>query len=457
VDVSLGHRFGEHGRVFADGSYFDESRHNGTPLQTNATQIGHGTLGADTELGGAGTLALRLYGSGQTYRQSFSSVSAARDSESLTNQQQVPSQVLGGSAQWSRPLGRHHTFVAGLDSQETAGLSLENIFSAGTQTRRNNAGGHQRTVGLFGEDIVNLPAGWILTAGLRFDHWQDLSARRITTVFSTGATTTTVYPDRTEDAFSPRLSLLHQINQHLSASASGYRAFRAPVLNELYRTFTQGNTMTLNNPALRAEHMTGAEGGLSTRFLEDKLHLRGTFFWSQTVNPIANVTICQTSTTITRQRQNLGRTQSTGLELDGAYHVTSTVDISGGYEFVRATVLSFPADPILNTSLVGNRLPQVPQHQFTLQARYWNPRRLMLSVEGRYSGNQFDDDLNTLLLDRFFRLDVLAGRELRPGIEVFAAVENLFDQRYNVALTPVPNQGPPILARVGIRLSLPGH
>jgi outer membrane receptor protein involved in Fe transport len=458
LNVTMGHHFGEHGRVFAGGAYFDESRNNGTPIQTNDTQIGQGILGADTGLGAAGTLAVRFYGSGQSYRQNFSSVAASRNSESLTNQQHVPSQQLGGTAQWSRPLGRRQTLVAGVDAQETAGLSLEDIFSAGAQTFRNNAGGHQRTFGLFGEDIVNLPAGWILTAGIRYDHWRNFSARRISTSFSAGGTTTTtLYPDRAEDALSPRLSLLRRFNQRVSLSASGYRAFRAPVLNELYRTFTQGNTRTLNNPALRAEHLTGAECGVSTRFLAEKLNLRGTFFWSQVVNPIANVTLSTTSTLIVRQRQNLGRTQSTGLELDGTYHISPSVELSGGYQLVHATVLSFPADLTLNASLVGNRLPQVPQHQFTLQARYWNPRRLMFAVQGRYSGSQFDDDLNTLLLDRFFTLDVMAGRELRRGVEVFAAVENLFNERYNVALTPIANQGPPILARIGIRLNLPGH
>jgi len=458
LNANVGRHFGEHGRVFAGGSYFEESRNNGTPIQTNDTQIGQGILGTDTGLGAAGTLAVRFYGSGQSYRQNFSSVAASRNSESLTNQQHVPSRQLGGSAQWSRPLGRHQTLVAGVDAQKTTGLSLEDIFSAGAQTFRNNAGGHQRTVGLFGEDIVNLAAGWILTAGVRYDRWRNFSARRISTSLSPGGTTTTtLYPDRTEDAFSPRLSLLHQLNQHISVSASGYRAFRAPVLNELYRTFTQGNTRTLNNPALRAEHLSGAEGGVSTRFLAEKLNLRGTFFWSQVVNPIANVTLSTSPTLIVRQRQNLGRTQSTGVEFDGTYHVSSAVELSGGYQFVHATVLSFPADPAVNASLVGNRLPQVPEHQFTLQARYWNSRRLMLAVQGRYSGSQFDDDLNTLPLDRFFTLDVMAGRELRRGVEVFAAFENLFNQRYNVALTPIANQGPPILARVGIRLNLPGH
>ena len=46
-------------------------------------------------------------------------------------------------------------------------------------------------------------------------------------------------------------------------------------------------------------------------------------------------------------------------------------------------------------------------------------------------------------------------------MEVFAAAENAFNQRYYTALTPVPNLppvpslGPPILARIGVRYQFP--
>ena len=73
-------------------------------------------------------------------------------------------------------------------------------------------------------------------------------------------------------------------------------------------------------------------------------------------------------------------------------------------------------------------------------------------MQGRFGGNQFDDDQNTLLLRRYFTLDVNATHTLRPGVDVFVAVENLFNQRYDVARTPVLMVGPPILARAGLRL-----
>ncbi len=456
LDVDIGYKIGEFGRVFARGSFFDEYRHNGTAIQNNATQTGQGALGFDAHSARAGTVALRLFGTGQSYSQTFSSVSTpARNSEFLTDSQQVPSQMIAGSADWSRSAGRYQTLVAGVDADETLGTSMENLFNfAGAHTFFNTAGGRQRTVGVFGEDILRLSSSWIVAVGVRYDHWRNFDASKVSTKITPPLPPVfTPQLERSESAFSPRLSVLHNFNRHLAATVSGYRAFRAPTLNELYRSFRVGNVLTISNDALTAEHLTGGEGGLTAKALDERLTLRGNFFWSDVVNPIANVTIDKTPALTTRQRQNLGRTRSRGVALDGLYRLSSRVQFSGGYQFVDASVFRFPQD----TSLEGNALPEVPHHQFTLQARYWNPRRLMLSVQGRYAGGQFDDDQNLLLLDRYFTVDLFAGRELGHGIEVFGAFENLFNTRYNVNLTPTPTQGPPILGRIGLRFNFPAR
>ncbi|MGH9651238.1 MAG: TonB-dependent receptor domain-containing protein, partial [Terriglobales bacterium] len=243
------------------------------------------------------------------------------------------------------------------------------------------------------------------------------------------------------------------VGSNLSVTMSAYRAFRSPTLNELYRSFRVGNVLTQANSDLRAERLTGAEAGVNAFTLHRKLNLRGTFFAVDIVNPIANVTLSTTPSLITRQRQNLGRTRTRGVEIEAVARLSDAVELSSGYQFVDATVARFPA----NTTLEGLQIPQVPRHQWTVQARYWKPTRLMLSVQGRWVGAQFEDDQNRLLLDRYFTLDLLAGRSLRPGVEIYAAFENLFNQRYAVGLTPVPTLGPPLLARVGFRFRHPAR
>jgi outer membrane receptor protein involved in Fe transport len=462
VDFTAGHQLGEKGRVFVRGSYYTEFRNNGTPVQTNDTRMGEGAVGLDEQFGSSDSLTFRAYGLVQGYDQRFSSVAANRNSESLTDLQYVPEQVVGGAAQWTHFLGKHQTLIAGLDLMEVMGASDEQLFTAGTHTRNNASGGRQRILGGFGEDLVRWNNWTIILAG-RFDNWDNFNASSICTPLSgsCAASPSMLYPSRSDLAFSPRLSVLRALGRNVSVTGSMYRAFRAPTLNELYRSFRLANVLTQNNPFLNAERLTGAEAGVNITMLDRKLDLRGTFFWSDIVDPVQNVTVNPTSSPVLRRKENAGRIRSRGIELDGVLHISRDIQISAGYDFTAATVVNYTV-PAGEISLLGKRVAQVPQNVFTWEARYWNPRRIMVSVQGRFIGNQFDDDQNQYPLGRFYSMDLQVGRNLTRNLEVFAAAENILDERYNVANTPAAtgslfNIGPPILYRVGLRLNFPAE
>lgn len=460
VELNLGRRVGG-GRIFARGSFYTEFRNNGTPIQTNDTRMGEVAVGLDQQFGTGDSLTLRAYGQIQGYRQRFSSVAADRNSESLTNLQYVPEQVAGAAGQWTHLLGAHQTLIGGADLIEVMGASDEQLFSSGTHTRNNASGGRQRIFGLFGEDIIRWK-NWTAILAARIDDWNNFDASSICTPVAGSCTSPSLrYASRRDLAFSPRLSVLRSLTRNLSVTGSIYRAFRAPTLNELYRSFRVANVLTLNNPALNAERLTGAEAGLSGTTLNRKLELRGTFFWSDIVNPVENVTINPSSSPVQRQKQNVGRIRSRGIELDGVVHLNRAIQISGGYQYTDATLVDYTAPPGA-ISLLGKDVAQVPRNVFTWEARYWNPSRLMLSVQGRFVGNQFDDDQNLYALDPFYTVNLQVGRNVTRNLEVFAAAENLFDVRYKVANTPVSTGslfsiGPPILYRIGLRLNFPAE
>lgn len=447
VDASIGRKIGETGTAFLRGTFFDEARNNGTPMTFNSTGTGFGVAGVDTGLGEHDWISARLYGESQGYDQTFSSVQTGRNSETLTDIQHVPSQAIGTALQWNHLLS-FQTLTVGVDAESVMGASDEQLLLA---SKYQVSGGRQQSTGIFGQDIIR--AGkWTFIAGLRWDHWGNNDGS-IVTIPNSGTPTSTLFADRSASAFSPRVSLLRALGKGVSVSVAGYRAFRAPTLNELYRSFRQGNSLTNANPFLGPERLSGAEAGLRDVALGGRLETRATVFWADIVDPVTNATISQTPTLITRQRQNLGRNRSLGTELDGTFRLSSHIQFSGGYQYTRATVVDSP-------TLVGLWVPEVPRQQFSWEARYWNPARLMVSVQGRYSGMQFDDDLNTFRLTRFYVTDLFVGREIHSGFTAYIAAENLFNQRYPVALSapvtnPLQNLGPPILARIGVRFDFP--
>jgi len=244
-NLKLERKLGDAGSVFIRGEIFGESRTHGTPLQTNRTHLRHLSAGANLETAGLGKFNLRIYGGTQLFDQNFTAVAANRNSETLTRVQSVPSQSVGGMFQWSRDVGANHTLVAGVDAREVRGASDELAFVQNRPSFFVGAGGRERTIGVFAEDFFHINQRLFVTAGARFDRWREFGALSTTTLVNTAlASTTQTFPDRTETAFSPQVSLMYTPSDRVSFTALFTRAFRPATLNELYRSFRVGDVIT---------------------------------------------------------------------------------------------------------------------------------------------------------------------------------------------------------------------
>ena len=444
VDLTLEHGASSASRVFLRGSYFTESRGNGTPLQVNDTDIRQLAAGADFDAL-SGALSLRAYGMRERYHQTFSTVSASRTTEALNRTQSVPSDAWGLLGQWSAVFAAHRV-VAGLEGRDVSGSSDENVIANGNAVSVANVHGRQQTGALFAQDTFPLGGAVSLTAGLRFDSWRNFDARRESGPIN-GPVTAAGLPERSETAVSPRLALLYEAGAGWTVSASAYRSFRAPTLNELYRTFRVGNTITQANENLDAERLTGGEAAALRSFAGGRGSARASFFWMETSDPIANVTLSTTPALITRRRQNLGRTRSRGVELDATLFLADSVEVSIGYLHADSVVVENPANP----ALVGLRVAQVPANQGTVRAA-WHPAPGWIATAAvRAADNQFEDDENTLPLGPMAVLDALLEAPVVRGLSLFVAGENLLDRRYTVARTPLTNTGAPRAFRGGAR------
>jgi outer membrane receptor protein involved in Fe transport len=442
ADLTLERSTGEAGRVFVRGAYFDEDRLNGTPLQTNDTRLWQASAGLDRAALGGGLVA-RAYAGHQVYHQTFSALDAARAHETLIRTQQVPTDAGGLGLHWSRAAGAH-VFLAGAEARHVRGATEEEAVTPAGRVP-SSAGGRQRSAALFAEDAWVLAPRWRLSLGARWDVWRNDLAQQTSV-----ATGTQALPARSASALSPRLSVRHQTASWLALTGSAYGAFRAPTLNELYRSFRVGNVVTLADPTLGPERLHGAEAG-ALAAIGRALSARLTVFWMDVSDTIANVTLSSTPALVTRQRRNLGRIRSRGTEVELEARPGGPWVLGGSAAFTDATVRAFPADP----SLEGLFLPQVPRVSGALQARY-DGRRLRLAAQARWSGSQFEDDVNQLPLAAFATLDLRASYAPGERWEAFVAVENALDSEQEIGRTPVVTLAPPRVARAGVRLRLGG-
>ncbi|MBX3296291.1 MAG: TonB-dependent receptor [Acidobacteria bacterium] len=439
----FGKRFGEAGSLFVRPWYFSEDRTNGTPLQRNQTHSRGIIAGGRFErAGGKLGTEFRAFGGTQVYDQTFTAVAVARDAETLSRLQRSPSQNVGLSARLFTLLGSH-SLGAGFELREVRGSSDEVGYFGGNPTSLLGSGGRERSFGVYVQDVFAWGSRAVVAGSVRYDRWSNSRGLSATRSLATGITTTTIFADRDEDALSPRLSVLFRVTPELSLNGSASRSFRAPTLNELYRGFRVGNIVTNANADLRAERAASFDAGAS--FARGPLYLRVTGFYTEIDRAVANVTLAVTPMLITRQRQNAGRTRSTGLELDAELRI-SRLTLNAGYLFADSRVTEFPLNPLLD----DNFIPQVPRHQFTFQARY-AARRWDLGLQGRAAGRQFDDDQNQFRLEPFFQLDGLLNFRVNEHLGIFLAAENIFNRRYSVGLTPLSTVAAPASVRLGLR------
>lgn len=437
IDLDLARDFSG-GSVFVRLTGFDEERGNGTLLQVNETEARQVSVGADS-LAAVGSLQLRLFASKQDYFQTFSAIAPGRAIETLTREQRVPSDSSGFSLLWSGGTGRL-TFLSGVEGRRVDATNDETAITAGGISRTVTSA-RQDVAGAFVEALVPIGAKSVATAGIRFDRWENGDAVRR----SSGGELR--FEERSDRAWSPRLTLLHHANSHLSLTASAYRSFRAPTLNELYRPFRVGNVLTLANDRLSAETLTGVEAGASWE-LGPAAAVRLNLFRMEVDDPVANVTLAVTPSLITRQRQNLGRTATEGAEVESEWRA-GRWSLAAGYLYSDAAVEANDEDP----SLVGLRVPQVPLHQGTLRVG-WRSARAGGALEGRCASRQFDDDRNELALASFCTADGRIDLTLGRGLGLFLSGENLTGANVETGRTPLLTLGPPRQWRAGVKYAL---
>jgi outer membrane receptor protein involved in Fe transport len=449
VFLTVARRFGDAARIFARGNYFTENRRNGTVLQYNQTRFRQAAGGADFADEKIGAFQLRAFVEAQVYDQTFTAVSANRDTETLSRIQRVPSQAFGASLFWNRVFAAH-AVAASFEFRQVRGFSNEIGFFGGRATSLSDSGGSERTFSVFAQDAWRATKNLTVNFGARYDRWENFGALNLIRTLAIRETLIVNFSDRNESAFSPRVAALYQFNRNFSFLASYAKSFRAPTLNELYRAFRVGSVSTLANENLRAERADTFEAGLNFTGFARKLNVRGNFFITAVKNPVVSVTILTNPSLITRQRRNVGETRSRGIEMDAEFTPRQDLRFSASYLMVDSIISDFPA----NANLMGKFLPQVPRQQLTFQTVYRPTNKFSFSLQGRISAAQFEDDLNTLRLRPFFTIDAFASYKIRKNLEIFTAIENVFNNRYDIGLTPNRTVAAPRFARVGLRFNL---
>lgn len=383
-----------------------EERQNGTAAVQNSTSIGS-LSGNYAHDGGNWGGSLLGFHQTQEFRASFSAIAADRTTERLTMRQSVPAEAQGGAGYASIRRGWVNA-VGGMDFLRVEGVSRDWLVPTGQRI----GGGEIFQRGVFGQADFT---------------WRDLKffagSRYQWTGLGNGGT-----------FYSPSAGATWGRSWY-RLRASGYRSFRAPTLNELYREFRAGNTVTLANASLRHESLTGVEAGGD--LIGERARFSVTIYRNELQDLLSNVTLSSTPALVTRQRRNVASATAQGIEADFRYRWNRWY-FESAYLYAGSTFST------------RERIPQVPKHQGSAQLS-WSRNATSITGGLRSTALQFEDDRNTQLLPGFTVFHLVAQQTIVEGVAVHFAMENAFSRQFLTGFTPQPQIGAPRLWRIGVR------
>ncbi|MGB5722968.1 MAG: TonB-dependent receptor, partial [Parasphingorhabdus sp.] len=351
---------------------------------------------------------------------SFGGVDDDRNAVSRVFEQfNVPSTGLGARFEVRPPVGDDVELRIGGDWRRTEGITNENFFFADNDTprRTRRAGGSTATYGGFVEASVQASDALVLTGGGRIDFWSiDNGFRREIELINPvpGAVRSDeVFASRSGSEFTGRGGFAFDATDMLTLRGAAYLGWRLPTLNELFRPFRVGADATAANELLEPERVKGAELGLD--WDNGNIKLGFTAFYNQLDNAIANITLANGPGLFPgvgfvgadgtySQRQNLEAIKSRGVEIDAEFDLNELADgltLRAAYSYVDAEVNGTGTA----TAIDGLRPAQIPRHNASGSIRWEGDNGTGASLSARYTGQQFEDDVNVLSLADAFTID----------------------------------------------------
>lgn len=407
------------------GGYFTERRGNGTPGQLNTTVTRWTGANAHGVLAG-GVWDARGDVSLTNYHQTFTAATGTvRGAERMTALQWVHAIGGGVGVNWLRQTSRALVLVgassrtARADLDEAA-FSLTGVLGATTRTQP-----RQRGNGAVFQGRFDVSSRATIEAGARIDRW---------TLSKVGQTV----PKTNLTFFEPRLGLSLRVRDDSTLRVSWLTGFRTPTMNELYRSFRVGNTVTNANANLEPEESSGPEVAFTMQ--RERWTGRAIVYATRLNGAVYNRTVSATPTAITRQRAN-GDARAIGSELELEWRASRALAFTTAWAINDSTFTSGELD--------GKRTPQVPRVGGSVGLRA-NAGPFAGALTVRVIGSQFDDDINTLNLRQASLVDGRAGWRLSRRLELFGAIENALDREVDTGKTPLRTVGAPRMARAGV-------
>lgn len=292
---------------------------------------------------------------------------------------------------------------------------------------------HNSAYAFYGDVAYDITDKLTAEFAYRYDHDQ---RRQIISPFSTAGVPTGCTTASAEAACSrtanfkkgqPKVTVNYKASPELTLFADYGIGFRSGQYNQ------SGAAAAANLPGVfdlvRPESARTTEVGFKSRFLDGRLRINATGFYTNDSNPFYFVFVGSINAQVL---VNIDRVDLYGGEIEATFTPVKNLDLFGNYGYTHSAIKSFAFSP----ADVGHWAPYIPRDGGTVGAQYRFPATDRVNVftraEMEYHGKQYWDPANSTARSGFELVNLRGGLESADSRwSVTGFVRNLADKAYN--------------------------
>jgi outer membrane receptor protein involved in Fe transport len=358
-----------------------------------------------------------------------------------SNIHQTPVSDTGGSLDWTADFsGILRSITIGMDAHRIAGTDYSDYYLPSGQLAVPTivGGGKQLFLAGFAQARLLPVKGLDVIGSVRYQYYENTGGD------DTFPPAIGAIPSSSDTSFDPRVNVRYKIKPDIAVRGAYYTSFRAPTLDELYRTYADTTAgIYEGNPYLKPETLNGGEIGFDYNRPGVLSQLT---FYTATINNLItsrNLTAAQSPTSLgvtcgydaqtytyltCTQNYNAARALTRGIEAEITFDLG--YGFSGGLAYTY-TDSHYLSDPI-NPAAVGERLEGVPRHNFTGSLVYAAPSGWRIATDMRYVSDSFGDPIpaDNLKQNAHFVMDLSGAYPITKNLQAYTQIENLFNRHY---------------------------
>lgn len=325
--------------------------------------------------------------------------------------------------------------VTGL-RQESYELNLDvfnssNYVAGSKDSFAARSGGNTEILAAFAQFDWQFAENWDAAFGIRWEDFESSDGYFDNDDASTPGFDLVQVPSRSDSKVSPKFSLGYQPNQTWSYRYSVARAYRFPIVEELFSQFEAFNAVALSNPDLNPED--GLHHNVMIQREIPDGYIRVNYFHEEVKDAIESQTATLDSGISLRTFIPVDELRTSGLEfiVNASDLFVTNLDVRFNTVYTDSEIIR--NDP--NPALEGNVYPRMPEWRVNLLANYRLSQSWDIGANYQYASDSFGRIDNTDREDNVYgaqdsysRIGLKSTYRFDSGLSLGLGIDNITDE-----------------------------